>query len=300
MTAMTGQISGQMTGNTCLVTGATSGVGEAAAKGLAETGATVVLVGRDEAKTARVVDAIKAATGNEAVSSLLADLSVQAEIQQLAREFRARHDRLDVLINNAGGIYTERQLSADGIEMTFALNHLNYFLLTNLLLDLLKASAPARIVNVASDAHRFGALNFDDLQSEKSYSAFGVYGRSKLANILFTVELAQRLDGSGVTVNALHPGFVNSGFGKNNRNGFWSSLLVKIYDWVGPLIARSPEKAAETVLYLATSPEVSNVSGQYFVDCQPKTPSADAIDPAAAARLWAMSEAMVDLASSRH
>ncbi|MCB0187314.1 MAG: SDR family NAD(P)-dependent oxidoreductase, partial [Caldilineaceae bacterium] len=258
-------------------------------------GATVVIVGRDAVKTARVVDEIKATTGNNAISSLLADLSIQADIHRLATEFQDTHDRLDVLINNAGGIFLERKLSADGIEMTFALNHLNYFLLTNLLLDMLKASAPARVVNVASDAHRFGPLDFGDLQSERSYSAFGVYGRSKLANILFTVELAQRLAGSGVTVNALHPGFVNSGFGKNNRNGFWRGLFVKLYDWIGPLIARSPEKAAETVVYLATSPDVANVTGQYFVDCKPKAPDAAATDRATAKRLWEVSAELVDL-----
>ena len=284
-----------MQGKTCLVTGATSGVGKAAAQALADKGATVVIVGRDAVKTARVVDEIKATTGNNAITSLLADLSIQADIHRLATEFQDTHDRLDVLINNAGGIFLERQLSADGIEMTFALNHLNYFLLTNLLLDMLKASAPARVINVASDAHRFGPLDFDDLQSERSYSAFGVYGRSKLANILFTVELARRLAGSGVTANALHPGFVNSGFGKNNRDGFWRGLFVKLYDWIGPLIARSPEKAAETVVYLATSPDVADVTGQYFVDCKPKTLDAAATDRATAARLWEVSAELVDL-----
>lgn len=288
-----------MQGKTCLVTGATSGVGKAAVQTLAGMGATVVIVGRNGEKTARVVEGIKAATGNAAVSSLLADLSIQADIRKLATEFQQRHDRLDVLINNAGGIFLDRQLSADGIEMTFAVNHLNYFLLTNLLLDTLKASAPARIINVASDAHRFGPLDFDDLQSERSYSAFGVYGRSKLANILFTVELARRLEGSGVTANALHPGFVNSGFGKNNRSGFWRGLFVRLYDWIGPLIARSPEKAAETVIYLATSPEVAGVTGRYFVDCEPKAPTADATDRGAAARLWAISAEMVGLPAAR-
>lgn len=286
-----------MQGKTCLVTGATSGVGKAAAHTLAGMSATVVLVGRNRAKTDAVVQEISAATGNNAVTSLLADLSVQSEIHRLASEFQQRHERLDVLLNNAGGIFLERQLSADGIEMTFALNHLNYFLLTNLLLDTLKASAPARVVNVASDAHRFGSLEFDNLQGERNYSAFRVYGRSKLANILFTVELARRLAGTGVTVNALHPGFVNSGFGKNNRDGFWRGLFVKLYDWIGPLIARSPEKAAETVLYLATSSEVANVTGNYFVDCQPTAPTAAATDPAAAEHLWEVSAELVHLST---
>lgn len=288
-----------MQNKTCLVTGATSGVGKATAQALADMGATVVIVGRNAEKTERVVDAIKAETGNTAVTSLLADLSIQADIRELASAFQQRHARLDVLVNNAGGIFLDRQLSADGIEMTFAVNHLNYFLLTNLLLDTLKASAPARIINVASDAHRFGPLDFEDLQSEHAYAAFNVYGRSKLANILFTVELAHRLEGTGVTANALHPGFVNSGFGKNNRNGLWRGLFVKLYDWIGPIIARSPEKAAETVVYLATSPDVSGVTGQYFVDCKPKTPSADATDRTAAARLWQVSAEMAELSVAR-
>lgn len=282
-----------MAGKVCLVTGGTSGIGKAAAQALAGRGAVVVIVGRDAAKIAGVVEEIKRQTNNPAVTSLLADLSVQADVRRLAAEFKQAHSRLDLLLNNAGGIFLERQLTADGLEMTFALNHLNYFLLTDLLLDRLKASAPSRIVNVASDAHQGSRLDFDDLQAEKSYSAFGVYGRSKLANILFTVELADRLAGSGVTVNALHPGFVNSGFGKNNEGGLWVTLFTKVYNLVGPLLARSPEKGAETAVYLASSPDVAEISGKYFVDCKVKAPSAAATDRATAARLWEVSEGLV-------
>jgi NAD(P)-dependent dehydrogenase (short-subunit alcohol dehydrogenase family) len=278
-----------------LITGGTNGVGKAAAQALAGMGATVVIVGRNAAKTQRVVDELKAATHNDTVAYLLADLSVQAEIHRLAAEFLHRYDRLDVLINNAGGIFLERELTADGLEMTFALNHLNYFLLTNLLLDQLKASAPARIVNVSSDAHRGSKLDFDNLQGEQSYSGWRAYGRSKLANLLFTEELARRLEGTGVTANALHPGFVNSGFGKNNSGGAWIALFTKLYDWLGPLLGRSPEEGAETAVYLAASPAVAGVSGKYFADCKAKTPAVAATDRATAARLWAVSEGLVNL-----
>ncbi len=287
-----------MRGKVCLITGGTSGIGKAAAQALAGMGAVVVIVGRDAAKTAGVVEEIKRQTNNPSVTSLLADLSVQADVRRLAAEYKQAHSRLDLLLNNAGGIFLERQLTADGLEMTFALNHLNYFLLTNLLLDRLKASAPARIVNVSSDAHRDSTLNFDDLQSEESYSAFGVYGRSKLANILFTVALADRLAGTGVTVNALHPGFVNSGFGKNNQGGLWVTLFTKVYNLVGPLLARSPEKGAETAIYLASSPEVAGLSGKYFADCAVKAPSAAATDRATAAQLWDVSERLVARSAS--
>ena len=186
-------------------------------------GATVVIVGRDAQKTAQVVEEIRTATGNQNVDWLLADLSSQQDIRRLASEFKSKYSHLHVLLNNAGGTFMTRQLSVDGIEMTFALNHLAYFLLTNLLLDTMKASAPARIINVSSDAHSGGKIDFDNLQGERSYSSFGPYGNSKLANILFTTELARRLEGTGVTVNALHPGLTSTGFGKNNPG-----LLMKI------------------------------------------------------------------------
>ena len=204
-----------MDGKICLVTGGTNGIGKATARALAEMGATVIIVGRDAQKTSRVVKEIRAASGNPRVGSMLADLSSQQEVRQLAHEFKRKYPRLHVLINNAGGFFMWRQLRGNGIEMTFALNHLASFLLTHLLLDTIKASTPARIINVSSGAHTSGKIEFDNLQGERDYSP-RVYENSKLANILFTMELAGRLEGTGVTVNALHPGFTATGFSKNN------------------------------------------------------------------------------------
>lgn len=215
-----------MEGKVCLITGGTNGIGKSTAQELARLGATVVIVGRNAQKTCRVVDEIRAASGNQNVDSLLADLSSQQEIRRLADEFKRKYPYLHVLLNNAVGTFMTRQLSVDGIEMTFALNHLAYFLLTNLLLDTLKKSIPARIINISSDAHSGGKIEFDNLQGERSYSSFGPYGNSKLANILFTTELSRRVEGTVVTVNAVHPGLVNTGFGKK--------ILVRI---VGQLVA---------------------------------------------------------------
>jgi len=280
-----------MEGKICLITGGTNGIGKSTAQELARLGATVVIVGRNAQKTARVVEEIRAASGNKNVDSLLADLSSQQDVRRLADEFKSSYPHLHVLLNNAGGTFTTRQLSVDGIEMTFALNHLAYFLLTNLLLNTLKASAPARIINVSSDAHSGGKIDFENLQGERSYSSFGPYGNSKLANILFTTEQARRLEGTGVTVNALHPGLTSTGFGKNNP-GF----LMKIMGVVIPLIARSPEKGAETSIYLASSPEVQSITGKYFVDCKVTQPAPQAADRAVARRLWDVSAEMVHLA----
>ena len=280
----------KLNGKICLVTGSTNGIGRATAQALAQMGATVVIVGRNAPKTAQLVGEIRATSGNKNVDSLLADLSSQQEIQRLANEFKNKYSHLHVLLNNAGGTFRTRQLSVDGIEMTFALNHLAYFLLTNLLLDTLKASAPARIINVSSGAHKGGKIDFDNLQGERSYSSFGPYGNSKLANILFTTELARRLEGTGVTVNALHPGLVSTGFGKNNP-GF----LMKIMGAVIPLVARSPEKGAETSIYLAASPEIQSITGKYFVDCKVTQPAPQAADMAVARKLWDVSAEMVHL-----
>jgi NAD(P)-dependent dehydrogenase (short-subunit alcohol dehydrogenase family) len=280
-----------MEGKICLITGGTNGIGKSTAQELAQLGATVVLVGRDAQKTSRVVEEIRAASGNKNVDSLLADLSSQQEVRRLAEEFQRKYPYLHVLLNNAGGTFMTRQLSADGLEMTFALNHLAYFLLTNLLLDTLKASAPARVINVSSDAHSGGKIEFDNLQGERSYTSFGPYGNSKLANILFTTELARRVEGTDVTVNALHPGLVNTGFGKNNPG-----ILMKIMGAVIPLIARSPEKGAETSIYLASSPEVQSISGKYFVDCKVTQPAQQAADGIVARKLWDVSAEMVHLA----
>ena len=280
----------KLNGKICLVTGSTNGIGRATAQALAQMGATVVIVGRNAPKTAQLVGEIRATSGNKNVDSLLADLSSQQEIQRLANEFKNKYSHLHVLLNNAGGTFATRQLSVDGIEMTFALNHLAYFLLTNLLLDTLKASAPARIINVSSGAHKGGKIDFDNLQGERSYSSFGPYGNSKLANILFTTELARRLEGTGVTVNALHPGLVSTGFGKNNP-GF----LMKIMGAVIPLVARSPEKGAETSIYLAASPEIQSITGKYFVDCKVTQPAPQAADMAVARKHWDVSAEMVHL-----
>jgi NAD(P)-dependent dehydrogenase (short-subunit alcohol dehydrogenase family) len=282
-----------MQGKICLITGGTNGIGKSTAQGLARLGATVVIVGRDAQKTRQVVEEIRSATDNENVDSLLADLSSQQEVRRLASEFKRKYSQLHVLLNNAGGTFTPRQLSVDGIEMTLALNHLAYFLLTNLLLDMLEVSAPARIINVSSDAHSRGTIDFDNLQGERSYSSFGPYGNSKLANILFTIELARRLEGTGVTVNALHPGLTSTGFGKNNPG-----LLMKIMGVVIPLIARSPEKGAVTSIYLASSPEVQSITGKYFVDCKVTQPAPQAADSAVAKKLWDVSADMVHLADA--
>jgi len=276
-----------MQGRVCLITGGTSGIGKSAAQALARMGAGVVIVGRNPEKTRQVVEELRSATGSK-VDSLIADLSSQQEVRRLASEFQGKYSQLHVLLNNAGATFRTRQLSVDGIEMTFALNHLAYFLLTNLLLDTLRASAPARIINVSSDAHSGGKIEFDNLQGERSYSSFGPYGNSKLANILFTKELARRLEGTGVTSNALHPGLTSTGFGRNNP-GFLMTIMRSVI----PLIARSPEKGAQTSIYLASSPEVQSITGEYFVNCRVAKTAPQAADMAVAKRLWDVSARMV-------
>lgn len=268
---------------TILITGATSGIGLVAARQLARRGGRLILVGRSSAKLATVAEQIKTQNNNTQVETITADLSTHAGVQQTAHEFKKRHPRLDVLLNNAGAIFSTRQLSADGLEMTFALNHLNYFHLTMLLLDALKASPAARVVNVSSDAHRGQALDFDNLQGEKSYSSFTAYGRSKLMNALFTYELARKLESSKVTANALHPGFVSTGFAMNNTGLLrWGVKLMQVF-------ARSPEKGAETSIYLAASPKVEGVSGKYFSDCKAVDSDPASYDQAVAEKLWQVS-----------
>ena len=269
-----------MNGKICLVTGGTNGIGKSTAQELARIGATVVIVGRDAQKTSDVVQEIRAASGNPNVGSLLADLSSQQEVRRLAHEFKSKYSQLHVLINNAGAVFMQRQLSVDDIEMTFALNHLASFLLTNLLLDTLKASAPARIINVSSNAHTTGKIEFDNLQGERNYSP-RAYENSKLANILFTIELARRLEGTGVTVNALHPGFTATAFGKNN--GKVMATLVSIF---APLVARSPAKGAETSIFLASSPSVEGMTGKYFYDSQVIAAAPQTTDMVVARKLW--------------
>jgi NAD(P)-dependent dehydrogenase (short-subunit alcohol dehydrogenase family) len=277
-----------MQGKVCLVTGATSGIGQETARVLADRGATVVIVGRNPAKVAETVKEIQAATHNQQVSGLVGDLSVQAEVRRVAQAFLAQHDRLHVLINNAGMLSLQRRTTPDGLESTFALNHMGYFLLTNLLLPTLKASAPARIVNVASDAHRGARLDFADLQGARSYRAMRAYGQSKLANIMFTYELARRLQGTGLTANALHPGFVASGFARNNGPvvAFFMNTLLR------PMQI-SNAKGAATSIYLATSPEVEGVTGKYFDRRKPVASSDASYNQADQQRLWEISEGLI-------
>jgi NAD(P)-dependent dehydrogenase (short-subunit alcohol dehydrogenase family) len=276
-----------MAGKVCLITGATSGIGQATARALAERGATVVVLSRNPERCEASARAIREQTGNPAVVPLAADLSVQAEVRRAAREFLERFPRLDVLVNNAGAAYVKRRESADGIEMTWALNHLGYFLLTNLLLDTLTRSAPARVVSVSSDAHRSGRIDFDDLQALKRYRPFGAYANSKLANVLFTRELARRLEGTGVTANAMHPGIVATNIDAGMP--LWVRLIFRVF-------GIPPERGAATAVYLATAPEVEGVSGRYFVKEKEVRPAPSALDDATARRLWDVSEAMTGLA----
>jgi NAD(P)-dependent dehydrogenase (short-subunit alcohol dehydrogenase family) len=280
-------------GKICLLTGATLGIGRATALGLARQGATLVIVGRDAARTRETADVLRRGTGNGNIDFLVADLSSQAEVRRLAATFKERYSRLDVLLNNAGAIFTERRLSVDGFEYTWALNHLAYFTLTLELLDLLKASAPSRIVNVASDAHRGGHLDFDDLQAEKGFRSMQVYCRSKLANVAFTYALARRLEGTRVTVNALHPGVVASGFGKNDGALLkWGMTLLR------PFLI-SPEKGAKTSIYLASSPEVEGISGRYFVKCRERSSSPESYDESVQERLFRVSLEQTGLSAEK-
>jgi NAD(P)-dependent dehydrogenase (short-subunit alcohol dehydrogenase family) len=281
-----------MQGKVCMVTGANSGIGKVTAMGLAGMGATVVMVCRDRTRGEEARQEIKHHSGNEAVDLLLADFSSQQAIRQLAQEFQQRYTQLHVLVNNVGSIFPERQESIDGIEMTFTVNHLASFLLTNLLLETLKASAPARIVNVAS-ASQTRSINLDDLESEKKYRPLQAYGQSKLATVLFTYALAERLAGTGVTVNCLHPGAVAT----NNIDRGFPPFARPLAGIIKRFLI-TPEQGAQTSLYLATSPEVEGVTGKYFVRCQQKPSVLISYDPSLQERLWKVSAAMTHLASS--
>lgn len=274
----------------CLVTGATAGIGAVTARELARLGATVIGVSRNPDKCAVVRERIITETGNPQVEFLSADLSSQAQVRRLAEAFKQKHARLDVLVNNAGAYYLTHQESVDGIELTFALNHLGYFLLTNLLLDLIKASAPARIVNVSSNAHQSARIDFSNLSGRGFYNSWAAYGQSKLGNLLFTYELARRLAETGVTANALHPGFVASNFAHNN--GWLVAWGTKFAQKLG---GRTPQEGARTVIYLATSPVVEGVSGKYFIDEKAVVSSPASYDEAIARRLWEVSEEMTGL-----
>ena len=280
-----------MRGRTCLITGATSGIGRVAALEIARLGAKLTLVARDRGRAEAAVSEIRAESRNDEIDFLLADLSSQQSIRELARELLARGQPLHVLVNNAGVFALRRSLTVDGIETVFAVNHLGYFLLTGLLLDRLKESAPARIVNVASDAHSWGTIDFDDLGGERSYRSMRIYGRSKLANILFTYELARRLEGTRVTVNCLHPGAVATRLG--SQNGAIARFLIGL---LRPFL-RTPEAGAETVVHLAASPDVEGVSGKYFIDRHEARSSEESRDPAVAHRLWELSARMTGLAA---
>jgi NAD(P)-dependent dehydrogenase (short-subunit alcohol dehydrogenase family) len=281
-----------MQGKTVIVTGATSGIGFAAAEALVRRGARLILVGRDQQRGAAALERLRAVIPSAEVSIRYADLLRLSEVRRLAEEL-AELPRIDVLVNNAGAFFDRHALTEDGIERTFALNHMAYFLLTYLLLDRLKASAPARIVNVASGAHRRGSLDFGDLEGRRSGAGWPAYCRSKLANVLFTTELARRLAGSGVTANALHPGFVASRFG--DETGLRTRLLL---GFAKRIAAISPERGAETILYLAAAPKLEGISGDYFEDCREAQPSAAARDMIAARRLWEESERLAGVGPS--
>jgi retinol dehydrogenase 12 len=271
-----------MRGQVCVVTGASSGIGQAASVALARLGATVVLVCRDRARGQAALAQIGAAAAGDEPSLELADLSSMEQVRDLAARL-GRLPKIDVLVNNAGLVVYQRKLTADGLEHTFALNHLAPFLLTSLLLGKLTASAPARVVNVASAAHRGARLNLDDLQLERRYSPMLAYANSKLANILFTRELARRLDGTGVTANCLHPGTVRTRFGQTGSAWLRLGLAVG-----GPFL-RSPAAGAGTLVYLASSPKVSGQTGGYYVSRRRREPSAAARDDDTARRLWELS-----------
>src|SRR5271169_549985 len=275
-----------MKGKTIVATGATSGIGEAAVLELAGLGARIVIVARDEARAQATMRKLEAKAPKLGHRMHLADLSSMADTRKVGAAIAASEPRIDVLINNAGAMFGERRVTPEGLELTFALNHMAYFVLTQALRERLVASAPARIVSTASDAHQGASLDFDDLQSAKGYSGFKVYGRSKLANILFTRELARRLAGTGVVANCLHPGFVASRFG--DEAGGWLGRQIPF----AKRFAISPEQGADTIVYLASAPEAANFSGEYFANRKIADRSAAARDDSAAARLWQASEAL--------
>lgn len=285
-----------LAGKRVLITGATNGIGLAAAKELARLGAKLAIVARSEGRAADALRQIKDASGPGGdVDVLLADLASQTSVRRLAAELLERYPKLDVLVNNAGAVNSSRQVTEDGIELTWAVNHLAPFLLTTLLLDRLQKNAPARIVTTSSQAHQGARIPFNDMAAERSYGSFGFrrYSETKLANILFTLELARRLESTGVTANCFHPGVVASGFNRNN-----STLMSLAMTIVKPF-SRSPEKGAETLVWLADSQQVSGVSGGYFVDMRRVSPSAAAQDAEAARRLWAVSDEQTRASASR-
>jgi NAD(P)-dependent dehydrogenase (short-subunit alcohol dehydrogenase family) len=275
-----------LTGKICIVTGANAGIGKETALGLSKLGAKVVLLCRDRDRGEAAQREIKQKSGNDRIELMICDLASQKSIEQFVGEFKQQHDRLDVLVNNAGVLMRQRSLNEDGVESTFAINHLGYFLLTNLLLDSLKTSAPSRIVNVASAAHRYGRINIGGWVTGADYSAFSAYANSKLANVLFTYELARRLEGTGVTANCLHPGAV----GTNLFRG-----LPKLLQALIALVTIGPKRGARTSIYLASSPEVEAVSGKYFSRRKQERSSDPSYDQNAARQLWEVSAQITGL-----
>lgn len=274
-----------MQGKVVVITGATSGVGEAAALRLAQMGARIVLVARDADRAQTTLSKLREIAPDQAHRAYIVDLSSIAQTRRIAAEIAAAEPRIDVLVNNAGAMFARRRETAEGLELTFALNHMAYFVLTEGLRDRLIAAAPSRVVSTASAAHENARLDFDNLQGVGTQGSLGAYGRSKLCNILFTRELARRLAGTGVTANCLHPGFVATRFGDNA-----GGIFKLMFPLAKRLFALTPEKGAETIVHLASAPEVEGVSGLYFDKCARKTPSAAAQDDQAAARLWGESE----------
>jgi retinol dehydrogenase-14 len=282
-----------MAGKSVLVTGGTGGIGMATAAALAALGARVGITGRDQARAAAAAAAIRTATGYAAVDAFAADMSVQAEVRRLASQVADTYPRLDVLVNNVGGFWAHRHATADGLERTFALNHLASFLLTNLLLDHLTASAPARIVTVSSGAQARGRIDFDDLQGERNYSGQRAYSQSKLANVMFTYELARRLEGTRVTATVLHPGVVRTSFGAEDQAAHFAVLVRAARPFM-----KTPAQGAVTPVYLASSPQVEGITGRYFANRKPKTAAKTAYDTAATARLWQASADLAGLAAT--
>jgi NAD(P)-dependent dehydrogenase (short-subunit alcohol dehydrogenase family) len=275
-----------MVGKLCVVTGANAGIGKETALGLAKLGATVVMVCRDRERGESAQRQIKQKGENKAVELMICDFSSQNSIRQFASDFKNQYDRLDVLVNNAGVVLRQRSMTEDGIESTFAINHLGYFLVTNLLLDMLKKSAPSRIVNVSSTAHRYGKIDISGWATGSDYSTFGAYANSKLANVLFTYELARRLEGTGVTANCLHPGAV----GTNLFRGLPGILQALI-----KLVTMGPERGARTSIYLASSPDVEGVTGKYFASRRQEKSSQASYNEEAARRLWEISAELTGL-----
>lgn len=277
-----------MTGKTVLITGGTGGIGRATAIRLASMGARVGIVGRNLGRAQRAAAEICSESGNAVVDAFGADMSSQAEVRRLARDVLVAYPRIDVLINNVGGFWSHRHVTADGLERTFALNHLAPFLLTSLLLDRLIASAPARIVTVSSGAQSMGTIAFDDLMGERKYSGQQAYNQSKLANVMFTYELARRLAGTGVTATALHPGMTNTSFSAEDPSRLFAPLVMVMRPFM-----KKPERAADTPVYLASSPAADGLTGEFFANRESKKSNKSSYDVKTTARLWRVSADLV-------